>query len=164
MVMIAALVLFAVFGCLSLFSAGLGIWRAGEYVRGRAAARWPTTTGTVTATRIEETKTYRGGFRYTPVVRYRYAVAGAEYDGNRLAFGDDAGDGSHSGAERVLQSYPVCTAVLVHYNSGRPGESVLQMGPDAWWLFDPVGWAVGFLLLAGYWFYLCYQLWLFLSR
>jgi hypothetical protein len=152
MVIMAFLALFG--AILMLVATALAVYFVTEYARGRAAMGWPTAAGTVTGPRIDETRELRGGFTYTPVILYRYAVDGLDYNGNRVAFGKTRGP--HSAAEKVLQSYPVGSAIEVHYNLGRPQESVLQSGPNASYL---VGNLVGASLLFGLGCFILWQAW-----
>ena len=120
-----------------LSAVGIAAYALMQSARGRAAAGWPTAAGTVTSTRIDEKSALKGGFFYTPVILYRYTVAGMDYHGDRIAFGDMSG--SHLEAEKMLQSYPVGSAIHVHYNPGRPEESVLQTGPDKYLVGTIIG-------------------------
>jgi hypothetical protein len=96
-----------------------------DYLRIRAAAHWPTTDGVVTATHMAELQARRGLDEYRPVVLYRYKVGEIEYEGTRLAFGDEVFH-SRSPSEKVLRSYPVGSAIRVRYAPERPGNSVLR--------------------------------------
>lgn len=127
------------------FLVGVGglVLTAREYLRGRATAKWPTTEGVVVETRVEESGGGEG-FSYKPVVVFRYQVAGAEYTSDRLSFGDDITNGSHSEAERLVSALPKGRPVTVRYDPTDPGRAVLVAGVPAGWL----KWSAGFSVLS----------------
>tara|TARA_R110002124_G_scaffold8843_7_gene46267 strand:- start:64 stop:528 length:465 start_codon:yes stop_codon:yes gene_type:complete len=110
-----------------------GAWLFHRLVAARAdvAAHWPTVTGTVTASRYEETAdTTTDGdthVRYFANVAYRYAVGDRTYSSERIAF---HGIDTHSrlvDVQAIIDRYPVGAAVPVHYNPAVPGEAVLEV-------------------------------------
>ena len=106
-----------------------GVTSALDFVIGRdafhqwRAQSYSTTTGTITASHIneEESSVY-------PEIRYRYVVAGTEYEGNRYRYEmqwNNVGNGA-----RVVDAYPVKSKVAVHYDAANPSDAVLEAGLD----------------------------------
>ena len=96
-----------------------------------AAARWPTTMGTVLSSIAESRRKRIPGGRgqivivWSPVVEYRYRVRERDYHGSRLAFGGDAA-GPRDFAEAIAARYPTGGAVTVHFDPANPAFAVLQ--------------------------------------
>jgi hypothetical protein len=66
-------------------------------------------------------------------VRYRYAVDGREFVGDRYCYGMF---GTNDGTwQRVQKGLPAGTAVPVYYNPADPGEATLTRGPQGMHLF-----------------------------
>jgi hypothetical protein len=84
-------------GLILLGLAGRGAyWVIGDFWQGIASLRWPKTQGVVVETWLERS-TSRGGTQNSLKVVYRYAIAGKEYENNRISFPEtrDAGDEAH---------------------------------------------------------------------
>lgn len=98
------------------------------------AENWSSTVGTVTLSTID---VHRSGSRNSipyPDVRYSYQVMGREYEANKIMPGAEIGG---SGAQKVIDRYPVGAQVTVFYNPNNPYEAVLEKkGPAPWimWL------------------------------
>src|SRR3954467_2918964 len=126
-----------------------------------AMKRWPAAEGRVLSAKVEK---YRasvsrgtGGPRdrmtlYRPVLLYEYEVAGKRFRGSRIAQSPGLDRGVPEFAQKVIDRYPVGTAVAVRYNPKRPDESVLEARVPGSWIF---GAAVGIalLMLAAYVYY-----------
>lgn len=82
-----------------------------------ASAGWPTTEGTV----VEMTTGQQTGTH----VRYRYAVAGREYEGERVRFVEKAWADNR---KQVADRYPEGKRVTVAYDPARPESAVLEPG------------------------------------
>ena len=97
--------------------------------RAQASQGWPAIQGTIAESWIEETSTTDDdgsiAYRYAPKVRYRYALMGKEYRGERIAFGPGK-SGSRSGAGKGLAKYPKGGSALVYYNPEKPEDAVLE--------------------------------------
>jgi hypothetical protein len=126
------------------------IYTGVESTRLAAESRgWPSVNGQVVgANVIEERQTSSGprSVTYRPAIRYRYAVDGMEYEGERVSFGEyataDRGD-----AEAVVQRYPVGRRLPVYYRPGVPATAVLETGSGGGaWLYVALG---GVFLLVG---------------
>ena len=100
----------------------------------RQAESWSSTVGTVTLSTID---VHRSGGRNSiayPHVRYSYQVLGREYEANKIMLGARIGG---SGAQKVIDRYPVGAQVTVFYDPRNPYEAVLEKkGPAPWimWL------------------------------
>jgi hypothetical protein len=96
-----------------------------------AAARWPTTTGTILSSKAEGHRTLatRGQGPsvtvWSPVVEYSYRVLERDYHGSRIAFGGDVA-ASRDFAEAIVDRYPTGSMVVVHFDPDSPSVSVLE--------------------------------------
>jgi len=103
------------------------------YTRRKAAQTesWSSTVGTVTLSTIDVRKSgNRNSIQY-PVVHYSYQVMGREYAANKIMPGPEIGG---SGAQKVLDRYPVGTQVMVFYNPQNPHDAVLEKNAPAQWV------------------------------
>lgn len=112
-----------------------------------AIARWPTATGTIVLSRVEEftirrdkpIRTSRGLRRmrdsYMPVVEYRYSVGGRELS-SRSVWADTEVSGNHLYAERICARYKPGATVFVRYDPADPKRAALEPpGNGHWWFF-----------------------------
>ena len=91
---------------------------------------WFSTVGTVTLSTIDVHKSGRRSSIPYPDVRYSYQVLGREYEANKIMPGAEIGG---SGAQKVIDRYPVGAQVTVFYNPQNPYEAVLEKkGPAPW--------------------------------
>lgn len=93
---------------------------------------WPTVSGTIHTSRVEEAFKAIGDngdpiYIFRPEVLYRYEVNGQEYS-VRYDFPDWSS--FQSDAIRVILKYPLGTRVRVFYNPKSPGKSTLSVGRD----------------------------------
>jgi Protein of unknown function (DUF3592) len=126
-----------------------------------AMKRWPVAEGRVLSAKVEEYRTSvgrgAGGPRdrmtlYRPVLLYDYEVMGKRFRGSRVAQSPGLDRGVPEFAEKVVERYPIGSAVAVRYNPKRPDESVLEPRVPGSWIF---GAAIGvaLLVLAAYTYY-----------
>lgn len=95
------------------------------------AKGWSSTVGTVTLSTIDMRKSgSRISIQY-PVVHYSYQVLGREYEANKIMPGAEIGG---SGAQKVVNRYPVGAQVIVFYNPQNPYEAVLETKAPAQWI------------------------------
>jgi hypothetical protein len=123
-----------------------------------AMKRWPVAEGTVLSAKVDEHRESvsrgTGGPRdrmtlYRPVLVYEYEVAGKCFRGSRITQSPGLDRGVPEFAQKVIDRYPVGSAVAVRYNPRRPDESVLEARvPNSWMFGAAVG--VALLLLAVY--------------
>jgi len=106
-----------------------GLWRS---VTGLRSRRWPTTTGTVTATGVDVRGggEHGGGPAYVPGLQYEYTIDGTSYVSTRYALvgGEPSFDSRDAALSWIEDNYPVDGAVAVHYDPGRPDRAVLAPG------------------------------------
>ena len=136
---------------LCILIGGCVLWFAHSAYRfDRFSRGWPTAAGIVVETRIDEVSGGDDGFRYMPVVAYRYQVSGIEYTSDRMQLGVDrvhgVTNGSHSEAERFLKAFEKGTSVAVKYNPVDPGSSVVIEGFPKHWFTFRVGTGTFFLV------------------
>src|SRR5262245_50236604 len=112
-------VLFAVFW--SVFVSLVCVIIAAGAARQINSARWPTTTGTITASEIFGSRRNSWKFEYT------YTVAGQQHTGTKFAHDPMPIQGEQE-VLRHVSVYPVGASVTVSYNPFKPGEAVLQTG------------------------------------
>ena len=112
-----------------------------QYLQFKKSAQWPTTSGTITLSRIRFQprgpwpfgKRFEG---YLGDVQYRYHVGATDYLGSRLSF-----EPTHLSAAEAwystIRSYPVGKTVTVYYDSRNPASAVLEPGlvGDLAWLY-----------------------------
>lgn len=96
-----------------------------------AVSAWPTTMGTVIASRIDERYSSESGRVDYPSVQYSYQVGGQSYQGTKIAPGMEVGG---TGAGKVVARYPAGAQVMVFYNPQNPSEAVLERKAPAQWL------------------------------
>ena len=113
-------------GGVGLYLACIGV---ADWYIGVRSKTWPATIGRVLESTVERVPGHgRVAPGYTADVRYRYEVAGHTYLGDRTSLGRLSLGTGESAAESLVRQYPAGTAVEVHYDPARPGESVLQVG------------------------------------
>jgi hypothetical protein len=93
--------------------------------------QWPSTMGTVMASRLEQRHSSDSGWVDYPVIQYSYQVGGQSYQGMKLAPGPEVGG---SGAGKVVARYPTGAQVMVFYNPQNPSDAVLERKAPAQWL------------------------------
>lgn len=96
-----------------------------------AVGQWPTTMGTVIASRIDERYSSDSGRVDYPWVQYSYQVSGQPYQSTKIAPGMEVGG---TGASKVVARYPAGAQVMVFYNPQNPSEAVLERKAPAQWL------------------------------
>ena len=62
---------------------------------------------------------------YYPEILYVYQFLGAEYTGDKIAFGGKVGESQNKAKERLVQ-YPVGKNVIVYYDPNNPEDAVLE--------------------------------------
>jgi hypothetical protein len=131
-----------------------------DYLNVKKANSWKTTTGTITHAEILEhkwKKTFSNIERttYRPMIEYRYAVDGIQYENSQVRLDDDGG-GIYEKAKEYVSSYETGSTVRVYYNPELPSESALITGAlskytvRAMWAGLGVQ-ALGFFLLYTFW-------------
>lgn len=98
----------------------------------RKSKNWPSVSGKITSSRIEEktTNSYGSGghlidsVSYVPVVKYSYHVAETLYHAERI------GNSIYSGitpkaVERWVKRFPANTTIPVYYNPADPSDAIL---------------------------------------
>jgi hypothetical protein len=91
----------------------------------RESTGWPRVAGVVVDTGTVWSSSPRSGRSYWPRVRYRYAVDGKAYVGDRVSF---RADYARADVESAVRRYPAGSAVSVSYSPGDPRRSVLEPG------------------------------------
>jgi len=109
----------------------------------RESRSWPAVEGEIVRSEIVEevstTNPGRGSRTYRPVIRYRYRVGDADFDGERVALGEYATE-NRADAEAVVQRYPPGRRLPVHYRPETPASAVLEPGSHGVpWLFAAIG-------------------------
>lgn len=115
----------------------------------KASEQWPNVPGVVQHSEVVENSD-SDGTTYGAKVKYHYTVAGAEYDSDRVKFGEVSTSNS-SGAYEVVNCYTVGKKINVYHHPDNPEESVLEPGIHGGTYFLPifglVFFAVGSLVL-----------------
>jgi hypothetical protein len=112
------------------FILGLVLLLVGIRLRGKAkaAAEWPTTTGTIISASLQENSSLDSEnntqITYEPLVQYQYSLIGQRYVGTRLSFGHMSYD--YRTASKKIAAYIPGAQVTVHYDPTDPSQSVLE--------------------------------------
>jgi hypothetical protein len=124
------LVLSVALGALACFL----LYRSGNELLGQARSlAWQSVDGRIvsSSTRVNKGADGPRGSSRTPTiaasVTYEYTVAGVDYVGHRVQFGDYASSSGRHAAD-VRSRYPDDKAVRVAYDPAAPEESVLEPG------------------------------------
>src|SRR5438105_5754868 len=118
--------------------AGITAYAVRILVLGTQSRLWPSVTGIVTLSRVEQVLFgNRGGGDWKSVLRleYSYDVAGRSYTGKRIAM-DPSGWFSLGSAAELHRKYPQNKSVAVFYSPAKPELSTLAKGvPRHLWSF-----------------------------
>ncbi len=95
--------------------------------KGIMSLDWPTTSGTVLSSSIDEDEDGYYGGRVT----YSYEVAGTRYQGYDVHVSEMHWGNGKEHAEATVNKYGASTAVVVHYDPAFPGTAVLEPGLNA---------------------------------
>jgi uncharacterized protein DUF3592 len=125
--------------------AGMVTWSVLTLVESVGSHRWQTTEGVIIASRVHEEPGVEG-LTYRPKVLYRYSVNGSEHVASRTKFGDGVSLSWSSPARQIVRTYPVGTAVTVHYNPADPADAVLEPGVNGW-ILSEIAFGVMFALV-----------------
>jgi Protein of unknown function (DUF3592) len=113
------------------------------------AASWPAVRGKIIRSEVEQYEERDSDGRlqteYRPVVEFSYPVHGREYYGNQIKRGLEVSAGK-AYAEKVVTTYPVGSAVTVHYDPNDPTSAALENPTGASWIVAVA--AVGCFALA----------------
>ena len=111
-----------------------GLYMIYSGIRNRRVAKasevWPATGGTVLSSKVSARKS-RGRkrktatYQYEPAIRYRYRVAGTEYESSVIRFGDLARS-SRALPEKLVAAYPEGATVAVRYDPDDPARATLE--------------------------------------
>ena len=100
---------------------------------GQASWHWPTAPGTILDSEVRHSRDSEGDSMWSAHVRYAYRVAGREYTGTRVRFGDEGTSCSwKSSSEYVVECYPPGRNVRVLHHPRRPKCATLEPGASFW--------------------------------
>jgi hypothetical protein len=91
-------------------------------LRADASKKWPTASGTVTASAVERSPDSKR--RYRAALTYSYRVDAKEYQSERIFWGGNEGREKHMAS--VVETYPAGGKVRVFYDPKNPAEAVLD--------------------------------------
>jgi hypothetical protein len=111
---------------LVLAAVGSAVSVTGSIRDARASMTWPSVTGRVSESAVEES-TVGTKRSFTARVRYDYVVGGRGYTNRAIGF-SDAGGSSRDSAEGVVARYPSGATVPVYYDPADPQNAVLERG------------------------------------
>jgi len=140
-------------GFLTVFGAVGVLESLVDLIRARRSHEWHMMPAEIVESRVERRRGGHGsGTRFVPVIRYRYAVNGTTYAGQRVQFAR-LETPSREDADRVVGDSPVGATVVVRVSPSNARLSVIQAGQDgrSWYYilaFGSFG-AFGVLLLTG---------------
>jgi uncharacterized protein DUF3592 len=115
--------------------AGLFFVVAGTRMRllSAASANWPTAPGVIISSEVSESTipTRRGvQTHYSASVRFKYAVAGSEYESQRVKYSGSPSSTDRIDADGIVSRYPAGQTVQVHYAPSDPSYGILEAGFD----------------------------------
>ena len=156
MARIITLLLFCAFASMFLYVGAMQFWQQRRNLAHAEPVDALIVHSTVKVSKTRDTD-QRVGFSnsttsYSPEVRFRYTVAGAEYESERLYPSIiERGYASESAAAEVLAPYRLETKVRAHVNTAHPEQAFLiaekSNGPIVFLilgvLLPPLGWVVG---------------------
>lgn len=119
-----------------LVGGGVFYFGAKSMLSAKASEQWPSVSGVVKVSEVVENSD-SDGTTYGAKVKYHYTVAGAEYDADRVKYGEVSTSNS-SGAYEVVNSYPVGKKITVYHHPETPEESVLEPGIHGGTYFMPI--------------------------
>lgn len=119
----------------------MGYWSLKQSARVKASQAWPSTTGRVLFSSVEQRRRRKKRDFYCPKVRYEYTVSGKQYQGGALSFGQMVLSDYDAAAQKAAQ-YPVGSMVQVYYNPENPADAVLER-------IAPANWELGCSIMAG---------------
>lgn len=114
---------FALFLAIGLGILGFGVR---SLMKSQQVENWPKTWGTLLHRELVESND-SDGTTYRVEVRYRYAVAGREYESDRIAFGY-TGSSAHDTHRAIHEKLRRGDAVQVRYDPGDPAQAALVYG------------------------------------
>jgi len=111
------------------FLVGFGLLGYGlfQMKQSSAAGSWPTTRGTIVSCSLSDETDSDGDTMYVVKIEYSYSVRGADYTGDRLAFGY-GGDSSRKAHDAILAKLQSAEHVDVRYDPREPANAVLSFG------------------------------------
>jgi hypothetical protein len=117
----------------------LGLWMLGYYCSrvwlAHESLNWPSTTGQIISSTICEH--HYKGVRYSPCVKYSYAVGERSFEGNAIVLGHQ--DSLTRGeAEAVIQNYFSGREVTVFSRPNSPETACLAPGIIPWETYIPI--------------------------
>lgn len=119
-------------GAFFILGAGLAIFGFVQRKKAKTAETWPTASGTVVSSRLDQKTTtdYDDGHTststsYTPIVEYTYQVGGQTYQGSRI-FPGASMSYDHGTAQGIASRYQPGATVTVHYDPANPTQAVLE--------------------------------------
>ncbi len=137
-----------------MFAAVLGVAAAWQAIRlwlGLTSTTWPVVEGQILRARIESRTDHDDdGVRsdyFVPVVRYRYRIAGRDYESTRLSF-RSLWAYDYEGIATELAGVVTGQPCRVHYHPRFPALAVLRPGVSRWGVVLVCGLALGAVLVA----------------
>jgi hypothetical protein len=97
-------------------------------IRGVRSSKWPRTDAEVISSNVVRSRDAEGGSMYRVVVSYRFVLAGDEFRGSRVYFGDWMQLPSRRMAEKTARRFSAGSRVCVSYNPAQPCDCVLCPG------------------------------------
>jgi hypothetical protein len=96
--------------------------------KAKASTEWPTTDGKVIESEVERHRNNDDETMYKAMVIYQYSLDGANFESDRVWYGDGYSTNDRSAMQTVVKEYPVGKKVTVYYSPDAPDEAVLQPG------------------------------------
>jgi hypothetical protein len=134
-----------------VLSAVGALWGAGSFAFAHASVSWPTTKGRIVASVVDENFDSRGHRREEPMIAYEYTVAGRGYVRAQINGGLDVSWSTTlrgiSGAQEIVDQFPLDSEVDVHYWPRFPGVACLRPGRYAGGVWAIVASVSAFLVI-----------------
>ena len=114
---------------IALLGFGLFLIKNGRDRRriGQQSGHWPLTDGKILTAIVAQKWHPTAGTYHVPRVRYSYAVAGRQYQGDVIRLGiEQFGLGGKQQAQACIDRYPVGATFPVHYDPTDPSVALLE--------------------------------------
>jgi hypothetical protein len=106
-----------------LIALGFGVWNLVWTFR---SADWPATEGVIQTASLETRSNDNSHVTHAAKISYTYEVAGTNYTGTRVAFGEMSASATY--AQGILNRFPVGKKVPVYFFPNDPQLALLETG------------------------------------
>lgn len=126
-------------------------WLSGQKRLSEESLDWPMVTGTVLESKVHRYtssgNSENSSVQHVPRIVYEFELGGTRYESHQRSIMGENYESAE--AQRIVDAYPVGSAITVYFQPGNPEESVLQRGgSEEQWRIG-TGVLIGFLVFSG---------------